>query len=396
MQHRNSNAWQALFTHAKQLNSKKLQQLFAEDSNRFNTLSFQFEDILLDLSKSKLTLESLDLLIDLAKERNIENLRSDMFAGKEINFTEKRAVLHTALRDQSNKTILVNGQNVVPEIQRVLQQMQQFSDEIICGTISGSKKNQFTDVVNIGIGGSDLGPKMAVKALSPYHVGPQIHFVSNVDGAHISDTLAKLDPATTLFLIASKTFTTTETMTNAQTARNWIIDNLGDKAIKFHFAAISSALKKIKEFGIEPDWMFEFWDWVGGRYSIWSAIGLSLMMAVGSKNFSKFLAGGYAMDRHFINAPLQRNLPILLGLVGVWNRNFLNYQTRAILPYDERLSRLTAYLQQLDMESNGKRITQTNEPTEIATGPIVWGESGTNGQHAFYQLLHQGSEITPV
>ena len=396
MQLRNSNAWQALFNHAKQINSKKLQQLFADDSKRFNTLSFQFEDILLDLSKNRLTTETLDLLFDLTKERNVENVRSDMFAGKEINFTEKRAVLHTALRDQSNKTILVNGQNIIPEIQRVLQQMQQFSEGIISGTISGSKKEQFTDVVNIGIGGSDLGPKMAVKALVPYHVGPQIHFVSNVDGAHISDTLAKLNPATTLFLIASKTFTTTETMTNAQTARQWIVDNLGDKAVKSHFVAISSALNRIEEFGIESDRMFEFWDWVGGRYSIWSAIGLPLMLAIGSKNFTKFLTGGYAMDRHFIDAPLQKNLPILMGLVGVWNRNFLNYQTRAILPYDERLSRLTAYLQQLDMESNGKRITQTNEPIEVASGPIVWGEPGTNGQHAFYQLLHQGNEITPV
>ena len=392
----NYKSWQALINHAEKFKTQSLQQLFVDDRNRFDSLSFQFEDILLDLSKNRLNSATLNLLIDLAQECEVEKSRSDMFAGKPINFTEQRAVLHTALRNQSNDSILVNGQNIVPEIQRVLQQMQHYSQKIIDGTITSSTQEKFTDVVNIGIGGSDLGPKMAVNALSPYQVGPRLHFVSNVDGAHIADTLSRLNPATTLFLIASKTFTTIETMTNAQTARRWIIENLNENAVEFHFSAISTALSKVKEFGIKNDRMFEFWDWVGGRYSIWSAIGLPLMIAIGTTNFSKFLSGGHAMDRHFESAPLEKNLPILLGLVGIWNRNFLNYPTRAILPYDERLNRLTAYLQQLDMESNGKTISASNEPIEIVTGPIVWGEPGTNGQHAFYQLLHQGSDIIPV
>ena len=336
------------------------------------------------------------MLIDLAQEREIENARSDMFTGKKINFTENRAVLHTALRNQTNDPIYVDDQNIIPEIQRVLQQMQRYSQGIIDGTITGSTHKKITDVVNIGIGGSDLGPKMAVNALSPFQIGPRLHFVSNVDSAHIADTLTQLNPATTLFLIASKTFTTIETMTNAQTARQWILDNLGEQAVESHFVAISTALQRVREFGIKPERMFEFWDWVGGRYSIWSAIGLPLMIAIGPENFAKFLAGGHAMDQHFKDAPLEKNLPILLGLVGIWNRNFLQFSTRAILPYDERLNRFTAYLQQLDMESNGKRIAASNKPVDMATGPVIWGEPGTNGQHAFYQLIHQGSDVIPV
>ncbi len=392
----NCNSWQALINHVENFKLKSLQHLFTVDRKRFDSLSFRFEDILLDLSKNRLNSATLKLLVDLAQECEVEKSRSDMFSGKLVNFTENRAVLHTALRNQTNDPIQINGQNVVPEIQRVLQQMQHYSQKIIDGTITGSTQEKFTDVVNIGIGGSDLGPKMAVNALSPYQIGPHLHFVSNVDGAHIADTLSKLNPSTTLFLIASKTFTTIETMTNAQTARKWIIDNLSENAVEFHFSAISAALSKVTEFGIKSNRMFEFWDWVGGRYSIWSAIGLPLMIAIGAKNFSKFLAGGHAMDRHFESTSLEKNLPILLGLVGVWNRNFLNYPTRAILPYDERLNRLTAYLQQLDMESNGKSVSASNKPTEIATGPIIWGEPGTNGQHAFYQLLHQGSDVIPV
>ena len=289
---------------------------------------------------------------------------------------------------------MLDGVNVVDEVHGVLDEMAAFAEGIRSGAIAG-KGGKFTDVVNIGIGGSDLGPAMVTLALSPYHDGPRAHFVSNVDGAHIHDTLAGLDPATTLFLVASKTFTTIETMTNAATARQWIVDALGEAAVGAHFAAMSTALDKVAAFGIDTKRAFGFWDWVGGRYSVWSAIGLPVMIAIGDKNFRDFLAGAHAMDEHFRHAPLDRNLPVLLALVGIWNRNVLGFPAKAVLPYDQRLLRFAAYLQQLDMESNGKRVTLDGAPVATQTGPLVWGEPGTNGQHAFYQLLHQGTDVIP-
>jgi len=324
----------------------------------------------------------------LAKSADVARKRDAMFAGDIINITEGRAVLHTALRNRSKAPVTIAGKDVMADIRGVLAAMEKFSNHV--------RASDITDVVNIGIGGSDLGPAMTTLALAPYHDGPRLHFVSNVDGAHIADTLKTLNPATTLFLIASKTFTTIETMTNAKTARRWIVEKLGERAVAAHFAAISTALDKVAAFGIGSDRVFGFWDWVGGRYSIWSAIGLSLMIAVGAANFGRFLDGASAMDQHFKSADAPRNLPILLGLIGIWHRNISRHAARAIIPYDQRLSRFPAYLQQLDMESNGKRVTKSGAASKNSTGPLVWGEPGTNGQHAFFQLLHQGTDIIPV
>ena len=318
-----------------------------------------------------------------------------MFAGEKINTTENRAVLHTALRNRSDDPVYVDGKDVMPDVRAVLDAMADFSEAVRSGDLTSSTGVPFTDVVNIGIGGSDLGPVMTTLALTPYHDGPELHYVSNVDGAHIADTLDRLVPETTLFIIASKTFTTIETMTNAQTARKWIADTLGEEAVGDHFAAVSTALDKVAAFGIDETRVFGFWDWVGGRYSIWSAIGLPLMIAIGPDAFSDFLEGAHALDLHFRTAPLTENLPVLMGLIGVWNRDVLGYTSRAVLPYDQRLARLPAYLQQLDMESNGKRVKLDGSPVEEQTGPVVWGEPGTNGQHAFYQLLHQGTTVIP-
>jgi glucose-6-phosphate isomerase len=319
-----------------------------------------------------------------------------MFAGAPFNNTENRAALHIALRNRSNRPINVDGKDVMPAVNDVLRRMAAFATGIRAGTIKTADGGKFTDVVNIGIGGSDLGPAMATLALAPYHDGPRLHFVSNVDGAHIADTLARLDPAATLVIVASKTFTTIETMTNAQTARRWIMERLSEAAVAAHFAAISTALDKAGAFGIGADRTFGFWDWVGGRYSIWSAIGLPLMIAIGAQDFADFLDGAHGMDEHFRTAPLDRNLPVLLGLLGVWHRNVCGYGSRAVIPYDQRLQRLPAYLQQLDMESNGKRVTRAGAGVAEKTGPVVWGEPGTNGQHAFFQLLHQGTDVIPV
>jgi glucose-6-phosphate isomerase len=304
-------------------------------------------------------------------------------------------VLHVALRNRSNRPIRVGGKDVMPEVNEVLSRMTRFADGLRSGAIAPSRGGRFTDVVNIGIGGSDLGPAMATLALSPYHDGPRAHFVSNVDGADWRDTTRTLDPATTLIIVSSKTFTTVETMTNAATARRWLVEALGEKAVGAHFAAVSTALDKVADFGIEKDRVFGFWDWVGGRYSVWSAIGLSLMIAIGPERFIEFLSGAHAMDEHFRARPATSNMPMLLGLVGVWHRDVCGYPARAVLPYDQRLARLPAYLQQLDMESNGKRVTLDGRPVDHPTGPLVWGEPGTNGQHAFYQLLHQGTDIIP-
>ena len=373
-----------------------LRAAFSADRQRFRRYSVSLDDLLMDFSKTAVNDRVITLLEKLAEEAGVAQKRDAMFSGEAINFTEGRAVLHTALRNRSNKPVLVDGKDVMPEVNGVLAAMAGFADGIRSGSLKGATGRRITDVVNIGIGGSDLGPAMATLALSPYHDGPRAHFVSNVDGAHIADTLKGLDAETTLFIIASKTFTTIETMTNAASARAFIAEKLGDDAVKHHFAAVSTALDKVAAFGIASERVFGFWDWVGGRYSIWSAIGLPLMIAVGPENFGRFLDGAHAMDRHFREAPVRENLPMLLGLIGFYHRNVLGYPSRAILPYDQRLARFPAYLQQLDMESNGKGVTVDGTPVEGDSGPVVWGEPGTNGQHAFYQLIHQGTSIVPA
>lgn len=369
---------------------------FAADPQRFSRFSVSLDDFLFDFSKCAVNDKVLEGLEALAREAGVEKKRDAMFAGEKINITEDRAVLHTALRNRSNVPVLVDGKDVMPDVNAVLEAMGSFADGIRSGALAGATGKKITDVVNIGIGGSDLGPVMATLALAPYHDGPRLHFVSNIDGAHIADTLKLLDAETTLFIVASKTFTTIETMTNADTARKFIAGKLGEAAVGHHFCAVSTALDKVAAFGIAGERVFGFWDWVGGRYSIWSAIGLPLMIAIGKDNFGQFLAGGHAIDNHFRSAPFRQNIPMLLGLIGFYHRNVLGYPSRAILPYDQRLLRFPAYLQQLDMESNGKSVTMDSTPVEGKTGPVVWGEPGTNGQHAFYQLIHQGTDLIPA
>ncbi|MGV8939720.1 MAG: glucose-6-phosphate isomerase [Allorhizobium sp.] len=369
---------------------------FDSDPKRFSSFSVRFDDLLMDYSKCAVNSQILGLLEKLCAAGGVAAKRDEMFAGAPINFTEKRAVLHTALRNRASTPVMVDGHDVMPDVNGVLAAMAKFCDGIRSGTMKGATGKPITDVVNIGIGGSDLGPVMATRALAPFHDGPKLHFVSNIDGADIGDTLKQLNAETTLFIIASKTFTTIETMTNARTARAFIADALGEKAVSDHFAAVSTALEKVAAFGIGSDRVFGFWDWVGGRYSIWSAIGLPLMIAIGGENFGRFLDGAFAMDKHFRTAPFAENLPMLLGLIGFYHRNVLGYTSRAILPYEQRLSRFPAYLQQLDMESNGKSVTIDGTPVVGASGPVVWGEPGTNGQHAFYQLIHQGTDIIPT
>ncbi len=368
---------------------------FAADADRFDAFSRRFEDMLLDVSKCAIGQGDLDALYALADQAGVAEKRDAMFAGAPINSTENRAVLHVALRGQPEDGFAANGEAVGGEVEDVLVRMSAFADAVRSSSTTGATGKAITDVVNIGIGGSDLGPAMATLALAPYHDGPRAHFVSNVDGAHIRDTLKGLDAETTLFIVASKTFTTIETMTNAATAKRFVADALGQAAVARHFAAVSTALDKVAAFGIDEERVFGFRDWVGGRYSVWSAVGLSVMLAIGPDNFRAMLAGARDMDQHFRSAPVPENLPMLLGLVGWWHRVAQGYPARAILPYDQRLSRLPAYLQQLDMESNGKHIGLDGEPTRTVTGPLVWGEPGTNGQHAFYQLLHQGTDAIP-
>ena len=387
--------WAQLADHRKTTQGQHLRSLFAEEAARFDHFSARLDDLLLDYSKTAVTARTMALLLRLAEAADIAGKRDAMFAGEAINTTEKRAVLHTALRAPAGSRILVDGVDVVPEIQATLDRMATFAEGVRSGAIAAADGQPFTNVINIGIGGSDLGPVMATLALAPYHDGPRLHYVSNVDGAHIADTLARLDPARTLVIVASKTFTTIETMTNAATARRWIAGALGEAAVAAHFAAVSTALDKVGAFGIAADRIFGFWDWVGGRYSVWSAIGLPVMIAIGDRNFRDFLAGAHALDEHFRTAPLEQNLPVLLGLIGLWHRDVCGYPARAILPYDQRLLRLPAYLQQLDMESNGKCVRRDGSPVGRATGPLVWGEPGTNGQHAFYQLIHQGTDTVP-
>ncbi len=373
-----------------------MRQVFASEPARFLRHSRRLDDLLIDWSKTTLDETALDKLMALADACGVEALRDAMFAGERINSTENRAVLHVALRAKADETYLVDGMNVVPAVHEVLAAMGHFAEGIRSGAIAGHGGKSFTDVVNIGIGGSDLGPVMVTGSLAPYHDGPRLHYVSNVDSAHMADTLKTLDPQTTLFIIASKTFTTIETMTNATTARRWIAAALGEAAVGAHFAAVSTALDKVAAFGIAEYRTFGFWDWVGGRYSVWSAIGLPVMIAIGPARFAEFLAGANAMDRHFREAPLKDNIPVLLGLIGWWHRVACGYPTRAVIPYDQRLARLPAYLQQLDMESNGKGVRRDGASVDGPTGPVVWGEPGTNGQHAFFQLLHQGTDVIPV
>ncbi|WP_108461571.1 glucose-6-phosphate isomerase [Devosia naphthalenivorans] len=369
---------------------------FAADPARFASFSALHKDLLLDYSKTALSAADLEALLEHARSAGLEAKRDAMFAGERINTTEDRAVLHVALRGRISDNYRVDGKPVGDDVETVLAAMSTFATRIRSGELTSSTGNRFTDVVNIGIGGSDLGPAMATLALAPFHDGPRVHFVSNVDGAHMADTLRGLDARTTLFIVASKTFTTIETMTNAATARQFIVEALGESAVAEQFCAISTAIDKISAFGIAPERSFGFWDWVGGRYSIWSAIGLPLMIAIGAHEFRSFLAGARAMDLHFRDTPLEQNLPALMGLVGWWHRVCQQYGSRAIIPYDQRLARLPAYLQQLDMESNGKSTAHDGSAVTGPTGPIVWGEPGTNGQHAFFQLLHQGTDVVPV
>ncbi|WP_419909181.1 glucose-6-phosphate isomerase [Hoeflea sp.] len=369
---------------------------FTGDSGRFARYSARLDDLLLDYSKCPVDGETMRLLQQIAIDADLEQKRDAMFSGAHINATEDRAVLHTALRNRSASPVFDGGTDVMPEIQAVLVAMGAFSTGLRDGTITGATGKAITDVVNIGIGGSDLGPAMTCQALAPYCDGPRAHFVSNIDGAHIADTLAPLDPQTTLIIVASKTFTTIETMTNAATARGWIANALGEDAVGAHFAAVSTALDKVAAFGISEDRVFGFWDFVGGRYSIWSAIGLPLMIAIGPQRFGEFLDGAHDLDNHFRSAPMLENLPMLLGLIGFFHRAVCDWGSRAVIPYDQRLARLPAYLQQLDMESNGKSVLIDGSPLEGPSGPLVWGEPGTNSQHAFFQLLHQGSDVIPV
>ena len=391
-----TQAYKYLADHYIDVVSESLKGLFESDNQRFTKFSVQFEEILLDYSKNRITDQTIALLLQLAKECMVNDAINAMLSGEIINATEGRPVLHIALRNQSNTPIYVDGKDVMPDVNKVLQHMKEFSEAIISGSWKGYTGKPITDVVNIGIGGSDLGPVMVTEALKAYKNHLNLHFVSNVDGTHIVETLKGLDPETTLFLIASKTFTTQETMANAHSARDWFIKSGGkDNDVAKHFAALSTNAEGVSKFGIDTKNMFEFWDWVGGRYSLWSAIGLSISLSIGFENFTELLAGAHAMDNHFKTAEPGQNLPVILGLIGIWYNNFFEAETNAILPYDQYMHRFAAYFQQGDMESNGKHVDRNGKPVEYSTGPIIWGEPGTNGQHAFYQLIHQGTKLIP-
>ncbi|MBH1958628.1 MAG: glucose-6-phosphate isomerase [Flavobacteriia bacterium] len=390
-----TQSWQNLEDHFAQ-NDFDFRSLFQQNSNRFNDFSIKRPGYLFDFSKNLIDQETLKLLLKLAEETQLKSAISAMFEGHKINETEDRAVLHTALRDFSDDEILVDGENIKPGIKKVLDQMKTFSTKVICGEHTGFSGKEITDVVNIGIGGSDLGPVMVCSALKHFKTRLNVHFVSNVDGNHIAETLKKLNPETTLFIIASKTFTTQETMTNAASAKDWFLKKGSQDDVAKHFVALSTNTKSVKEFGIAEENIFEFWDWVGGRYSLWSAIGLSISLAVGYENFEQLLKGANETDTHFRTADFKENVPVLMALLGIWYRNFYGAGTYAILPYSQYLDRFPAYLQQGDMESNGKSVDRNGEYVEYETGPIIWGEPGTNGQHAFYQLIHQGTELIPA
>jgi glucose-6-phosphate isomerase len=384
-----------LAAHRARLDGVSMRRLFADDPARFNRFSARVDDLLLDYSKNRIDQGTMEALLALAEAANVAGWRADMFDGKAVNPTEKQAALHVALRAAKDESYVTGGRNVVPEVHAVLDRMTMFAEGIRSGAIKGHRGGRFTDVVNIGIGGSDLGPKMATRALAAFHDGPRVHYLSNVEGSHIADTLAGLDPATTLFLVASKTFTTIETMANARSARKWIADALGEAAVSAHFAAMSAANQRAAKFGVSAERVFPFWDWVGGRYSVWSSIGLPLMIAIGPENFRLFLSGARAMDHHFRDAPFRANLPVILALIGLWYRNLWGYSALAVVPYDQRLEFFPTYLQQLDMESNGKSVQRDGSPVTRPTGVLVWGEAGTNSQHAFFQLLHQGTDVIP-
>ena len=392
-------AWQALVKHKEAMASVHMRDLFAKDADRFKTHHVEACGVFLDYSKHRTTDETLKLLFALARQADVEGWRDKMFAGEKINGTEGRAVLHVALRNRSNRPILVDGKDVMPEVNAVLAKMRTFSDRIRNGEWKGHTGKTITHIVNIGIGGSDLGPVMVTEALKAYSKRDlHAHFVSNVDGTHIAETLRLLDPERTVFIVASKTFTTQETLANAHSARKWLLEQPGmdESAVAKHFVALSTNAKEVSKFGIDTENMFPFWDWVGGRYSLWSAIGLSIACTVGMDNFEELLSGGHDMDEHFRTAPLEKSIPALLAVHGIWYQNFFGAQTQAILPYDQYMHRFAAYFQQGDMESNGKHVTRDGEEiTDYATGPIIWGEPGTNGQHAFYQLIHQGTRLIP-
>ncbi len=391
-------SWLRLQQHYQEIKDSHMADWFDRDPDRFKRFSIVFNDILVDYSKHRILPETINLLVELAREVQLQEAIDRMFSGDHINETEDRAVLHVALRNRSNTPVYVDGQDVMPAVHAVLAQMERFSHQVRSGAWTGYTGERITDIVNLGIGGSDLGPKMVCECLRPYRQpGLRVHFVSNIDGTHISDTLADLNPATTLFLIASKTFTTQETMTNAHTARQWFLRQAGDEShIARHFVAISTNTKAVAAFGIHPDNMFVFWDWVGGRFSLWSAIGLSIACYVGFDHFRELLAGAHDMDQHFRTAPWARNIPVILALLGIWYTNFFGAETEVILPYDQYMHRFAAHLQQCNMESNGKGVDRLGRPVSYQTGPIIWGEPGTNGQHAFFQLLHQGTKLVPA
>ncbi|NTV67769.1 MAG: glucose-6-phosphate isomerase [Chlorobaculum sp.] len=393
-----SAEWSALESHYQDTRHQAMIDLFSADPKRHERFSLTFGAIHLDYSKNRITSRTMELLMELLRRSEIEMKRTQMFAGERINFTEQRAVLHTALRRPPGYSMMVDGDDVSAEVADVLQQMKAFCHTVISGEWRGYTGQRITDVVNIGIGGSDLGPYMVTEALKPFaHGNLRAHFVSNVDGSHLAETLKGLNPQTTLFIIASKTFTTQETLANAMSARAWFLDETGSLAhVAKHFVAVSTNREKVEEFGIDPANMFRFWDWVGGRYSLWSAIGLSIALYIGFDRFSELLAGAHAMDEHFLNEPMEENMPVILAMLGIWYNNFFGSHSQAIIPYDQYLHRFPAFLQQLDMESNGKRVDSAGREADYATGPVVWGEPGTNSQHAFFQLLHQGTEIIPV
>lgn len=390
-------SWKQLDDHRARIDELHLRDLFGDDPQRFERHSLALDDLLVDYSKQRVTAETMQRLAALARELEVETWRDRMFAGERINFTENRPVLHVALRNRSSRPIVVDGEDVMPGVRAALDHMREFSTAIRTGAWTGYTGQRITDVVNIGIGGSDLGPSMVTEALTPYaREGPRLHFVSNVDGTHLVETLRPLAPETTLFTIASKTFTTQETMANARAAREWFLATARDEAhVARHFVAISTNEAAVRAFGIAPANMFVFWDWVGGRYSLWSSIGLPIAIAIGFEHFEALLEGAFRMDEHFRTSPIESNIPMTLGLIGIWNTTFLEASTHAVLPYDQYLRRLPAYLQQLAMESNGKRVDRAGRPVDVSTNPIVWGEPGTNGQHAFYQLIHQGTRLVP-
>lgn len=394
-----SAAWKALANHYAATRSLKMRDLFEADAGRFRELSLSYDDLLFDFSKNRVTGETIELLVTLAEQCQIPAFVGRLFAGDKLNFTENRSVLHIALRNRKNSPIVVDGENVMPKVNAVLAKMRDFTESVRQGSWKGYTGKEIRHIVNIGIGGSDLGPVMATEALRPYWKKElSVHFVSNVDGTDIAEKLRRVDPETTLFLVASKTFTTQETMTNARTARAWLVEKLGaQSAVRNHFVALSTNGKAVAEFGIDPNNMFEFWDWVGGRYSLWSAIGLSIACVIGMDKFEELLAGAHDIDEHFRTSPLRQNIPVIMALLGIWYANFYGAKSHAILPYDQYLHRFPAYLQQADMESNGKSVDRNgNKIVDYATGPILWGEPGTNGQHAFYQLIHQGTELIPA